>query len=144
MKSLRNIAYTIVLSLAALSLAAGSAAAQSARGAFTLPHSVMWQTASVPAGEYEFSLDPKGPSQLMTLRQLDGSRVSFMLLVHNTAPALSGNIDRLVLVSREGKSFVQSLELPNYGLTLHFNVPSESTDKELALAGDHPEPTRSR
>ncbi len=144
MKLLRNIAYTTVLSLAAVAVTAGSAAAQSARGAFTLPHSVLWQDASVSAGEYEFTLDAKGPSELMTLRKLDGGRASFMLLVNNTGPAFSGNIDRLVLVSREGKSFVQSLELPNYDLTLHFNVPSETAEKELALAGDHPEPTRLR
>ena len=144
MKSLRKIAYTSVLSLAALVLATGSATAQTARGAFTLPHAVSWQNASLPAGEYEFSLISKGPSQLMTIHKLDGARVSFMLLVNNTGPALSGDTDRLLLVSKDGKSFVETMTLPYYGLTLHFTVPSESTAKELALAGDHPEPTRTR
>ena len=141
---LRNLAYTAPLVLSSLALAHGSASAQTARGAFTLPHEVRWQNASVPAGEYEFSLDAKGPSQLMMLRQRDGGHVSFMLLVSNTGPALTGDTDRLVLISREGKSFVQAMTLPYFGLTLHFAVPSESTDKEVALAGDHPDPTRNR
>jgi len=144
MKSLRNIAHTYVLSFAALALSAGSAGAQSARGVFTLPHEVSWQGASVPAGGYQFSLDAKGPSQLMTIRKLDGARVGFMLLVHKTGPALTGDQDRLLLISKEGKSFVETMTLPYYGLTLHFTVPSERTAKQLALAGDHPEPTRNR
>jgi len=141
---LRTIAYTAVLALTGLTLTAGSASAQTARGLFTLPHEVRWQNASVPAGEYEFSLDAKGPSQLMMLRQRDGGHVGFMLLVSNTGPALTGDTDRLVLINRDGKSFVQRMTLPYFGLTLHFTVPSEGADKEVALAGDHPDPTRNR
>ena len=144
MKSLRNIASTFVFSIAALALSAGVAGAQTARGVFTLPHEVSWQEASVPAGEYQFSLDAKGPSQLMTIRKLDGARIAFMLLVNKTGPALPSDTDRLVLVSKDGKSYVETMTLPDFGLTLHFNVPSGSLKKELALAGDHPEPTRTR
>ena len=141
MKSLSKFASTAVLSLSALAAMSGSVSAQTARGVFKLPHEVTWQEAYLPAGEYEFSLDAKGPSQLMTVRQIDGHHSSFMLLVHNTTTA-KGDIDRLVLVSREGKKFVQAMELPEYGLTMHFTVPPDSA--EMALAGDHTAPTRLR
>lgn len=141
MKSLRNLAFTAVLSMGALAAVPGSASAQTARGVFKLPHEVTWQGANVPAGEYQFSLDAKGPSQLMTVHQIDGHRASFMLLVNNTASA-AGNIDRLILVSREGKKYVQSMELPEYGLIMRFTVPEEGS--ELALAGDHTGSTRLR
>ena len=142
MKSLRKFAVTAVLSFSALGLLSAAASAQTARGSFTLPHEVRWQNVTVPAGEYRFSIDEKGPSQLMTLSQLDGAHTSLMLLVNSTAPTRSGSLDRLVLVSREGKTFVQSMELPYYGLTLNFKVPTDSA--ELALAGEHPDPTRNR
>ena len=141
MNSVRKLAFTAVLSLSALAAMPGSASAQSARGLFTLPHEVTWQGAYVPAGKYEFSLDAKGPSQLMTVRRVDGGHASFMLLINNTSTA-KGEIDRLILVSREGKRFVQSMELPEYGLTMHFAVPAEGA--EMALAGDHTAPTRTR
>ena len=140
MKS-RKFVFTVVLSLSALAATSGSAFAQTARGIFKLPHEVMWQGAYVPAGEYEFSLDSKGPSELMTVRQKDGHHATFMMLVNNTTAA-AGNIDRLVLVSREGKKFVQSMDLPEYGLTMRFTVPAEGA--ELALAGDQTAPTRLR
>jgi len=144
MKSLTRFAFAAVLSLSAIAFTPATASAQTARGSFTLPHDVRWQNASVPAGEYQFTLDSKGPSQLMTLRRIDGNRVSFMLLVNDTISASSGNLDRLVLVPREGKTLVKSLELPYYGMTLNFAVPSAGTENEVALAGDHPDPTRTR
>jgi hypothetical protein len=144
MKSLRKVASTIVFTLGALSLMPSPASAQSAHGTFTLSHEVHWQNAVVPAGTYRFSLEPKGPSELLTLHNLGGDRQGFLILVNNVGPSRPDDLDRLVLVSRAGKSFVRTLELPKFETTLHFNVPAESTEKELALASDTPVPTHLR
>jgi hypothetical protein len=45
-------------------------------------------------------------------------------------------------VSREGKSFVSAMSLPEAGVTLHFAVPSET--HQLALAGTAPTSTTAR
>jgi hypothetical protein len=144
MKSLRKFASTAVLMLGALSLASSAAAAQTASGSFTLSHNVYWQNAMVPAGTYKFSLEPKGPSGLLTLRNLAGGHEGFMILVTNIGPSQPADPDRLVLVSRAGKSFVRTLELPKFEMTLYFAVPPESAEKELALAGDNSGPTPTR
>ena len=141
MKSLRKFAYTVVLTVSALDLMASSATAQSARGKFNLSHEVHWQNSVVPAGEYEFSVMPTGPSVLLTLRPRSGGHQGFLLLANDVAPSRPSDLDRLMLVSRTGKSFVRSLELSSFGTTLYFTVPPESTGKEMALAGDST-PTR--
>jgi len=144
MKLLRKFASTALLMLGALSLASSAAAAQTAYGSFTLSHDVHWQNAVVPAGTYKFSLEPKGPSGLLTLRNIGGGREGFMILVNNIGPSRASDLDRIVLVSRAGKSFVRTLELPKFEMTLQFSVPPESTGKELALAGDNSGPTPTR
>src|SRR2546427_10134390 len=117
MKSFRKFACTAVLTLGALSLMPSPAAAQTANGSFTLSHDVHWQNAVVPAGTYRFSLEPKGPSGLLTLRNI-GGREGFMIMVNNIGPSRASDLDRIVLVSRAGKSFVRTLELPKFELTL--------------------------
>ncbi len=144
MKSFRKFACTAVLTLGALSLMPSPAAAQTANGSFTLSHDVHWQNAVVPAGTYRFSLEPKGPSGVLMLRNLGGAHEGFMILVNNVGRSRPSDLDRLVLESRAGKSFVRSMELANFDMTLQFTVPSDSTKKELALAGDNSGPTPTR
>lgn len=144
MKTLRKLASTAVLTLGALSLMPSQASAQSAAGFFTLTHEVHWQNAVVPAGTYRFSLESRGPSELLTLRGTGGTQLGFMMLVSDVAAVRAPGSDRLVLVSRAGKSFVRALELPQFETILSFTVPPEGAEKELALASDTPVPTHLR
>ena len=144
MKSLRKLASTAALTIGALGLMSGMASAQSARGSFTLSHEVYWQHAVVPAGTYSFSLESKGPSELLTLRKISGEHEGYMIMVNEVGSSHYSNLNRLVMVSRGDKSFVRTLELPQFETVLHFTVPTESTDKELALASDTPVPTHLR
>jgi hypothetical protein len=144
MKTLRKLASTAVLTLGALSLTPSLASAQSANGKFTLTHEVNWQNAVVPAGTYRFSLESRGPSELLTLRSVGGDKGGFMFLVNDVASSQTSGTDQLVLVTRAGKSFVRTLELPKFETVLHFTVPTENADKEMALASDTPVPTHLR
>jgi hypothetical protein len=144
MKTVRRFVYALALTVGVVSLIPSAASAQSAAGVFTLPHEVRWQQFRVPAGEYRFSLESHGASQLLTLRQLDGTHEGFLILVNGVQSNQETGLNRLVLVSREGKSFVRTLELPEFGSTITFAVPSESVDKEVALAGEHSDPTHLR
>jgi hypothetical protein len=140
MKSIRAFAFVFAIALGAL---ANIASAQSARGSFTLSHEVHWQNSVVPAGSYQFSLEPRGPSALLMLRSASSTPAAYMILVSGIGSPKSSDSNRLVMVSRAGKSFVRAMDLPDFDTTLHFTVP-ESTEKELVLASDTPVPTHLR
>lgn len=134
MKSIHKLAYAALLFVSAFSIAPTLAAAQEARGSFTLTHDVRWQNADVTSGEYQFSLQPMGgASQLLVLRSTDGRGKGFMMVVSNTEEADSSDSARLFLVSRSGKSYVSAMKVPQSGVMLHFMVPPDA-EKQIAAA----------
>jgi hypothetical protein len=130
MKSIRRFVYAAVLTVSALNFASSLASAQDAGGTFTLTHEVHWQNAIVPAGKYRFTIVADGPSRLLTLSKINGSGTGFMILVTDTEASQPSDLSRLVAVSRPGGSFVSTMQLPEFGVTLHFAVPAEP--RELA------------
>jgi hypothetical protein len=127
MKSIRKYTYAVVLTLSALNFAPNLASAQDEVGSFTLPHEVLWQNAEVPAGDYRFTLQAMGPTEMLTLTKISGAPASFMLMVNDTETA------RLVIHSKSGSSYVSSMTLPLFEITLHFAAP-KNYDKEIAQA----------
>jgi len=134
MTSIRKFVYATVLTLSALNFAPSPASAQDATGTFTLSHEVHWQNAIVPAGTYRFTIASNGPSDMLTLRKLNGSGAGFVMLVTNTEDAKASDLSRLVVVSRPAGSFVSALQLPQFGMTLHFAVPEETREVAQAVA----------
>ncbi|MBZ5546700.1 MAG: hypothetical protein LAO22_01880 [Acidobacteriia bacterium] len=124
MKSIRRFVFAAVFTLSSLSLAVRPASAEAAQGRFSLTHEVHWQDAVLPAGDYQFSMGEEGPSELLTIRKLSGDRAGYILLVQDLTPSESTDLSRLVLVSRPAGSFVERMELPEFGVTLHFKVPA--------------------
>jgi hypothetical protein len=138
MKSIRRFVYAATLILSALSFGPSLASAQDAAGTFTLTHEVHWQNAVVPAGKYHFMIGASGPSELLTLSKIGGRGAGFMLLVtdidsdiENSQPS---GLSRLLVVSRPSGSFVSTMQLPEFGMTLHFTVPSENREVAQAAA----------
>jgi hypothetical protein len=142
MKSLRKFVYAAVLTISALNLAPSLASAQEAAGTFTLTHEVHWQNAIVPAGTYKFTIEASGPAEMLTLRKLGGDGAGFMLLVTEAGVAKTSGSSELVVVSRPGGNFVQSMQLPVFGMTLHFAVPSEAREVAQAVATTIPSAAR--
>ena len=135
MTSIRKFVYATLLALTSLSFAPSLAPAQEmAYGKFTLPHNVHWQNALVPAGEYRFSLDSNGAAGLLTLSKLSGTRTGFLLMVHDTDGTKSSDLNRLVLKATPEGSYVSAMQLPKFGMTLNFAVPSHATEKQVAKA----------
>jgi len=134
MNSSRRFVYAAVLVLSALNFAPSLASAQDAAGTFTLTHEVRWQNAAVPAGKYRFTVGASGPSEMLTLRKVDGSGAGFMLLVTDTENSQPSDDSRLILVSRSSGSFVSIMQLPEFGLTLRFAVPSETREVAQTVA----------
>jgi hypothetical protein len=126
MKSIGTIVYTAALALSALNFPPSLASAQEARGTFKLTHDAHWGNQMVAAGEYRFTLESEGPTQLLVLRKLSGSGSSSMMLVTDTEASKPTAISRLLLISRPEGRFVSAMDLPEAGITLHFAVPPET------------------
>lgn len=126
MKSIRQFTYAALLTLSALNLAPSLASAQLAKGSFTLTHEVRWQNAVVPAGDYRFTIEADGPGEMLTLHKISGSAASFMLLVTDVEASKPSQLSQLIVVSRASRSFVSTMQLPEFGMTLHFAVPVET------------------
>jgi len=134
MTSIRKFAFASLLAITALNFAPGLASAQeTAQGKFTLSHDVHWQNALVPAGDYRFTLASEGVGGVLTLNKLSGTREGFLVMVHDTEDAKPTDLSRLVLESTPGGSYVSAMQLPDFGMTLHFTVPP-AAEKTMAKA----------
>jgi hypothetical protein len=134
MKLIRNYIYAAVLTVSALNFAPSLASAQEAAGSFTLDHEVHWQNAIVPAGKYRFTMGTQGPSELLMVRDVSGKGTGFMLLVTDTEVSHPSDVSRLTVITRPSGSFVSSLQLPEFGMTLHFAVPAETHEVAKTVA----------
>ncbi|MGH9495702.1 MAG: hypothetical protein ACRD3B_11940 [Candidatus Sulfotelmatobacter sp.] len=134
MTSIRNFAYVALLAAATLNLAPAPASAQEpVHGKFTLTHDVYWGKARVPAGDYEFSFNRNGVSPVMSLSKTSGARVGFMVLVPASEDTKASDTSQLVLKSTAEGSYVSAMQLPEFGITLHFGVPHVA-EKQIARA----------
>ncbi len=136
MTSIRKFAYAAVLAVAALSLSPSSASAQEpAHGRFTLTHDVRWANAKVPAGDYEFSYDTAGISPVLRLSKISGDHAGYMLLIPSSErTVMSVAVSRLLLEPSSEGSYVSAMQLPEFGMTLHFNAPTHAPEKQMAKA----------
>ena len=135
MKTIRNYVYAVTLAVTALSFAPTMASAQEpVHGKFTLTHEVHWGGATLPAGDYAFSYAPDNGSRTLFISKLTGDRSSYMVLVPNTDDAKPSDTSRLLLVATPGGSYVSAMQLPEFGMTLHFSVPSHTTERQIAKA----------
>jgi hypothetical protein len=129
MRSIRKFAYAAVLALSVFTVQPTLAAAEDARGVFTLTHEVHWQNCILGPGEYSFSIRNSAPPTILTLRGVNGSSTDAMFLVTDVESTKSEANSQLVLVSRDGKSFVSSMNLPEFDMVLRFAVPPEKALK---------------
>jgi hypothetical protein len=129
MRSIRKVAYAAVLGLSIFTIQPTLAAAEDARGVFTLSHEVHWQNSVLGAGDYAFSLKEAGRPTFLMIRGIHGTGTDAMLLVAEVETAKSTGTSKLILVPRGGQSFVSSMELPDYEMVLNFIVPPETASK---------------
>ncbi|HXM12803.1 MAG TPA: hypothetical protein VN946_22825 [Terriglobales bacterium] len=128
MRSIRKFAYAAALTFSIFAVQPTLANAEDARGVFKLSHDVHWQDHLLRAGDYTFTLKTIG-QPFLVLRGVDGTGTDAVVLVRDFETPRLDEGSRLVLVSRNGESFVSTMELPNYDMTLNFNVPSENPSK---------------
>lgn len=126
--------YATLLALSSLTFAPSLASAQQpARGRFTLAHSVYWNGAVVPAGDYRFSLESTG-QEMLRLAKISGSPAWFQFVVHDREDSKPADISRILLDTTAKGSYVSSMQLPEYGMTLNFAAPPFKKEKQIAKA----------
>jgi hypothetical protein len=125
--STRMFGYAALLGLSMFTIQPTLASAEDAHGKFTLSHEVHWQNVVLRPGEYTFSVKSVGPSEFLVVQGV-GTGTDAMMMV-NDVDSVKSDASKLVLVSRDGHSFVSTMALPAYDMTLHFAVPSESASK---------------
>ena len=136
MTSIRKFASITLLALTSLNFAPTLASAEEpAHGKFTLSHDVHWQNVVVPAGDYRFSYGFDGFPRMLVLSKLSGARTGYMLLVPATEEAKPTDLSRLVLRTTPDGTYVTAMQLPESGMTLDFNVPLPTAEKQVATTG---------
>jgi hypothetical protein len=134
MKTIRNYVYAAMLAGTALNFAPSLASAQeSAKGKFTLTHDAHLGNATLAAGDYAFSFDPDNGSRMLNLSKLSGARTGYMVLVTDTEDSKPSDQSRLILEATPDGSYVSAMQLPEFGMTLHFSVPPH-TERQIAKA----------
>jgi hypothetical protein len=135
MSSIRRFVYATLLAFTAFNFAPSLASAQApASGKFSLPHDVYWQNAIVPAGEYRFSYDPGSGLGVLTLSKVNGAHAGFMFIVRDEENTKPSGLSRLLLEKTAAGSYVEALQLPEFGMTLHFAAPSPVNKKLDTIA----------
>ena len=119
------------LGLIAICASASSASAQNAfQGKFTLPNDVRWANATLPAGDYTFSLDSTTMPGRVFLRGPNGGAFIPTSVIDERN---EGDSSKLTIEHRGGTSFVRSMYLAELGVELRYGAPKTSKkDVEIA------------
>ena len=119
------------LGLIAICASASSASAQNAfQGKFTLPNDVRWANATLPAGDYSFSLSSPTMSGRVFLQGPNGGAFILTSVIDNRN---EGDSSKLTIEHRGGSSFVRSMYLADLGVELTYSAPkTPKQDVELA------------
>jgi hypothetical protein len=123
MRSIRKFAYAAALIATVFCVQPTLVAAEDARGKFTLTHEVRWQSYVLPPGDYSFSVRSLGGSEYLMLRGRNGTGTEATLMANDVETPKADDVSRLVLVSRNGQSFISAMELPESDMILNFAVP---------------------
>jgi hypothetical protein len=117
--------------LIAICASASSASAQNAfQGKFTLPNDVRWANATLPAGDYTFSLSSSTMSGRVFLQRPNGGAFILTSVIDNRN---EGDSSKLTIEHRGGTSFVRSMYLAELGVELTYSAPkTPKQDVELA------------
>jgi hypothetical protein len=123
------------LALAGALVFAGLASAQSTSyvgGKFTLPFEARWGLATLPAGDYEFTMDSvNGPATIKVFR---GTKAVALISSQGRSSVPAGRGALTIVRSRNGNT-VRDLSLPEMGVALHY-APHKAKSGSAAAERD--------
>jgi hypothetical protein len=132
MKSLRNRILTLV-GVGLLSVGFGASASQAQdvyKGSFTLDRQIQWQNATMPAGQYTFTVESTTRSKPVRVTGPDGTIFQLPLVTEQTKV---GDQSKLILERRGDNMCVREMDLAQVGLNIRYHMP-KATDNDKLLA----------
>jgi hypothetical protein len=132
MNSLRNRILTLVaVGLLSIGLGASASHAQAVyKGSFTLDHDIRWQNATMPAGDYTFTVASTTRSKPVLVTGPAGTVFQMPLVISESA---TGGQSALVLERRGDNLYVSEMKLGEVGLNIRYHLP-KATDNDKLLA----------
>jgi hypothetical protein len=122
---------SLVLTVASAFIFAGIASAQVCKGQFTLPFDARWGRATLPAGDYSFTLNSAGQPSIVKIEQ--GNR-NIALVMAQSATASDASRESELIVTRSGGSArIRVLHLAELGEDLRYAAP-KAEGREMASA----------
>jgi hypothetical protein len=118
-----NRSYTVVrnlvLALVGVFVVAGLASAEGpeVRGNFKLPFEARWGLATLPAGDYQFTIERVTFPALIKVSR--GTKCVALILSPDRSAVSTGRAALTIVRTREGNT-VRDLALPEEGMALHF------------------------
>lgn len=135
MKSLRNRILTLV-AVGMLSIGFGASASQAQaiyKGSFTLAQDVRWQNATMPAGDYTFTVESATRSKPVLVTGPAGTVFQLPVVTSETK---IGEQSKLILEWRGDNLCVREMDLAQVGLNIRYHVP-KATESDKLLAKAH-------
>jgi hypothetical protein len=135
MKSLRNRILTLVaVGLLSIGFSASASQAQAIyKGSFTLDRDIRWQNATMPAGDYTFTVESTSRSKPVLVTGPAGT--VFQLPVVTSQGKIGGQ-SALKLEWRGDNLCVREMDLAEVGLNIRYHVP-KATESDKLLAKAH-------
>jgi aspartate oxidase len=135
MKSNRNstVVRNLVLALASAFIFAGIASAQGPayKGQFTLPFAAQWGAATLPAGDYTFTLNSTNMPDTITIEQ--GQRYVALVMAQDAPASDASKASELIVTRSGGHARIRVLHLAALGTDLLYAVP-KAEGREVASA----------
>jgi hypothetical protein len=103
------------------------------KGSFTLNHDVRWQNATMPAGDYTFTVQSSTRSKPVLVTGPNGTVFQMPLV---TAETKIADQSKLILEWRGDNLCVREMELGEIGLNIRYTVP-KATESDKLLANAH-------
>jgi hypothetical protein len=121
----------IAIGLIAACVAASPASAQNVfQGSFTLPQEARWGSATLPAGDYTFTLKSTALPAQVTLYGPNGG----CFIMSSSTDRKDMDKPSNLKIERHGfTSYIKELYLADLHLKLNYHVPSVPKDQELAM-----------
>jgi hypothetical protein len=107
---------TALLAISSTTLFTAAAQAQHVEGSFTLPYTVHWGLATLPAGNYTFEAPSSSEPFILTVR---GKGTSAMIMAQGRT-TLTANGSSLQIANEGNGAVVSSLQLAPYGLIFQY------------------------
>ena len=142
MKSLRNRILTLVAAgLMAIGFGASASQAQAIyKGSFTLDQDVRWQNATMPAGDYTFTVQSTTRSKPVLVTGPAGTVFQLPLV---TAQTNIGEQSKLILEWRGDNLCVRELDLAQFGLNIRYHRAEGHGERQASRKGPHQHPRSS-